>query len=247
MPALVLNVEPHQRVQILRTTARSPVHATRVQLSRVELEPVEADHFFLHLAVGLAQQPPPVPVKVLPDEHLVFDVTRALAMHIHTPMPGRGTAEPIPLASEHQVACGGRADILAAQPGDPVGMKVEMHPRSGLGEREQLGAHTADRRLDGLEPDQQLAPQVVRIIVQELLEVEDVRAQPGNRNGFDYRAHASLARFRPGTNSCLAADDHFLAGIADPRPEILKDFDIRASGRPSKQDPSARQHDHADH
>ena len=122
-----------------------------------------------------------------------------------------------------------------------------MNPRPGLGEREQLGAHSMGGQLRRLEPDQQLAPQVVRIVVQELLEIEHVCSQPGERNRLDHRAHAPLTGLRPGVDSGVAAEDDFLAGIADTRPELLQYLDIRAAGRPSKQDPRARQNDHPDH
>jgi len=54
LAALILQVEPQQRSQVLRAPCRGPVDPTGIQLRGVELEPVETNDLLLHLAIALA-------------------------------------------------------------------------------------------------------------------------------------------------------------------------------------------------
>ena len=145
MAALVLHIELQQGPQVLRPAGRSPVDPTRIELCRVELEPVEADDFLLHLVVGLAQQPPAIPVEILADEELVLDITARLFADIETAMTDRGAAKLVALPGEHEVARGGRGNVVARQRGEPARAQVQVNPGARPDEREQPGTHTPRR------------------------------------------------------------------------------------------------------
>ena len=244
---LVLHVEPHQRSQILRTSARGPVDPAGIQLCRVELEPVESDHLLLHFAVALAQQPAAIPIEVPADEHLIVDIARGPAVHVEAAVADGAAVKLVAFPGEQQIAGGRRGDVAAAEQGEQIRAQIQMNPRPWLDECEQVGTHAVYWRLCGLELHEELPPQAVGIVVKEFLEVQDVRPEPRQRDGCNHGAYAPLATLGPGADGGVVAEDDLLAGIAYARPELLQSVDVGSGGCPGRQSQDPPEDDHAVH
>jgi hypothetical protein len=231
MATLVLHVELQQRPQILRPSVRGPVDPARVQLRGVELEPVETDDLFLHLAVGLTQQPAAIPVEIAPDEELVIDIAGRIRADVETVVATGAAAKPVSLPREHDVARGGRRNVGALESGQQIRAQVQMNPGTRPDEGIQPGTDTVGGRFGRLQLHQQLPTQVIRIVVEELLEIQDVRAQPRQHHRRHHRTYAALTALGPGIYTDIGTDDDLLAGITCSGPQLLQSVDVRPGRR----------------
>ena len=177
------------------------------------------------------------------DEQLILDIAGLLTTRIQTAMPDGAALELLAFTGKQQVARGSRLDVRVTQRGDEIRSPVQMDPRLRPEECEQAGAHTVYRRVRRLELHYQLAPQVVRIVMEELLQVQHARAEPRQSHRLHNSTNAAIDALRPGVDAGVAADNDLLARVAHPGPESLQDIGIRGGGRCRSQDP----HTDADH
>ena len=73
---------------------------------------------------------------------------------------------------------------------------------------------------------QQLPADAVGVVVEKLLEVQHVPAQPRRLHGCHDSAHALLSTLAPGSHIGIGADENFFSGIAHAGPQLLERVDI---------------------
>jgi hypothetical protein len=223
---LVVQIQPDQQPQVRFASGGGPVHAAREEARIVHLEPVEAVHLFLQL-ISLAQQhPAPVPVQILADDQSILDVAPAAVANVYAVTSDRAPAELIPLFLQHEIASFRLHDPGAGQGAEQFRPPVEMNPSLRLLEGIQPYTHTLGRRLGGLQVQQQLPADAVRIVVRELLEVQHMLSQPARIHGCHDCAHAALRALAPRRHVGIGADKHFFGGVAHAGPQLLERLDV---------------------
>ena len=214
-PALVVHVDREQVAQIRAAPGRRPAYAAGKETRLVKLEPGVARDLVLELVVGDPEMALAIPVEILAHEQPVVDVARLVRRIVATGVAFRATDELRDLTAQHEVAAGIRFEIVDAQARDEARRAVQVAKARGVAQRVLAHAHAAVAVR--LEPQQHLAPQVLRIVVQELLGIEHVVTEPGQRDARHERAHAQLGALRA---PCVAAtlENELLGGVVDPRP-----------------------------
>jgi len=134
----------------------------------------------------------------------------------------RATAELVAGARQQQVASRRWRDIHPREQRHARRPVIEVRPACGVHESIEPGAHRVRLRKERLELQQQLPARLLRVVLDELLEVEDMRAEPDDVHRRDDRADAPLARLRPACRAAVQAHDHLLARVADAGPHALE-------------------------
>ena len=96
----------------------------------------------------------------------------------------------------------------------------------------------------GLELQQQLAARVLRLVLEEFLQVQHVAAEPGHVHRRHDGAHAPLVQLRPAEVARLGAHHHLLARVAHPGPQVLERGDVAAIGGRLGRKPRCQQYRH---
>src|SRR5262249_42172260 len=95
-------------------------------------------------------------------------------------------------------------------------------------EGKQVHGNSRFRRPLALQLQQHLAPQLVRLVLVELLEIQNVLAEPRNPHGSHDSAHAMLDTFGPADEPALAVDDGLLRRVVEARPQPVERLAIDA-------------------
>ncbi len=219
MAALVVQVQMRDGAQIASAASRRPVHTAGEQPRVVQFEPVESDHFLLQL-VALAQpRSPPVPVQVFTDDQLQLHVPCARRLDIEAGLAQRSAAELIAFALQIQIAAFGLDQVPELHARGRAGPPVQMRPMRRVAECEYERVHAQLRRLCGLQDQQQLPPDVLRIIVWKLLQIQDLGPELRHADLGHGGPDAPLLTLPPCADTRLRAHEHLLAGVVDAGPQ----------------------------
>jgi len=126
--ALVLQIELHQRPQVLRPPGGRPVDAARVQLRHIELEPVNPMTSSLTSPVSFAQQSSTVPIQIRANQELVIDVAGRFSTHVEATMTDCSAAKLVAFPHKHEIASGSGRDVVADETREEARPEVEMNP-----------------------------------------------------------------------------------------------------------------------
>jgi len=227
--AFVAQIEPSQRPQVARLAGGRPVDAAGEQRRLVQLEPVVADDLLPQIVALEGEHAPVIPVDIRPDHQLVVDITLAAASGVRAAVTDRAADELIAILRQHQIAAAVLQHIARLQLRGHLGPAIQMAPLARPHEGKQVHADGGLRRALTLQLQQQLAAQLIRLVLIELLEIQDIRAQPGHVHRRHDRAHAMLDSLGPTHQPAIAVDDGLFGGVVQPRPQFLQQRDIGAS------------------
>jgi hypothetical protein len=136
-------------------------------------------------------------------------------------MADGAAAKLVAFPHEHEIARGCRDNVGIRERGEQVRAQVQVDPGTRPDKCIQPGTHPARGRLRRLQLHQELTAQIIRIVLEEFLEVQDMRSEPRQGHRLHDRAYAPFAALGPGIDAGIVADDDLLAGVACAGPELL--------------------------
>ena len=156
----------------------------------------------------------------------------------------RAAAKLLARTQQGEIAARGGAHIAPHERGGERRTIVQVRPLPRLGKAQQMHVHGMPGITRRLQLQQQLSVRMSGVVLEKLLQVEDMLAEPRNADGRDDGPHALLGELWPGVAAGVGVHHDLLARITHARPQLLEGRDVPAVTDRRGREQHPQQHRH---